>query len=557
MDLSEMTTQQLVDKQAQTNDDRVNKKILQEIVNRKPMFVEYVSKLAKLLTNMKDPDQARDTFTHSLKINDTNIDIWFYYINWSIENDYILKKDEEKTKQIFEDARSKVGTHPRAWKIWRKYADFEMLRDKKNTTNLIYYSALCAELDDVDALIEDYTKFIDANFDKLKETITNENPPEFKNEKPNLLNHFLESNNDKSGFKTIITRLAEKAKEQVEKRAPYENSIQIIDYDLSNSTNPVLAAEKEHWNKYLEWQKGENDVPKSAMLYKRMLIPFFDDFSVWKDYIDFVLTFQNSVDECRELYKYLRLNPISEDKHVNIQIYLDNANFEEGQGQIKLAIKIHRLINTTLSPNYIKTISEYIKFEKRAGSTKNTLDFLEEALEKARKNGDEFATIFLTVNTCRFHFANDQDLDLLFDIFSDSVESFSNSKQLLINLIKLLETIQSSENKLYSRSFGIIEKAVLDQKTTFEFEDRKQIASSYLQWLKTSCKEQTYIELVQGKFVAAELVSQAAPDAVVQPINGDTSGQIPASAETVAHVGEKRTAEDPLDESQKRQKTDE
>ena len=159
------------------------------------------------------------------------------------------------------------------------------------------------------------------------------------------------------------------------------------------------------------------------------------------------------------MYKYLRAHPVGDSKDITLDIYLENAYFEERQGQLKLARKIHKVINSVLCPNYIKAISEYVRFEQRIGGPKkNILEFLEDSLEKAIKNDDEFATIFLTVNICRFHLATDQDLDLIFDIYSDSVKSFPNSKPLFLNLIKLLETISSTENKLYSRSFEIIDR---------------------------------------------------------------------------------------------------
>lgn len=232
------------------------------------------------------------------------------------------------------------------------------------------------------------------------------------------------------------------------------------------------------------------------------------------------------------------------------------------------------MINSVLCPNYIKAISEYVRFEQRIGGPKkNILDFLEDSLEKAIKNDDEFATIFLTVNTCRFHFATDQDLDLIFDIYSDSVKSFRNSKPLFLNFIKLLETISSTENKLYSRSFEIIEKATLDAKASFELADRKQIASVYLAWLKQHCKQQTYIDLVEERFVKAGL-TDSAPNAGGSQTNGATYEQ-PAQDypgtygqteeyNQPPHAGEKRIATDQepfadhnQEESYKRQKTEE
>ena len=280
------------------------------------------------------------------------------------------------------------------------------------------------------------------------------------------------------------------------------------------------------------------------------------------------------------MYKKLRSSPISEDKFSIFEIYLSNANFEEKQGQIKLARKIHKTITTVLCPNLIKGISEYIKFEQRVGGPKkNILDFLEDSLEKAIKKEDEFATIFLTVNTCRFHFANEQDLDLVFDIFSDSVKSFRNSKPLFLNLIKLLESIDSTENKLYSRSFEIIEKATLDTKSEFSLPDKKELAIAYHSWLKRKCQQPTYIELVDDRFHKAGLL-----DILEQPVmnvapvvggNGNPGvhsggvpvpGLSPAPAPVpqvdVAHAGEKRVADLPAtgqieDENHKRTKIEE
>lgn len=308
---------------------------MQEIVARKPVFLDYVEKLVKVHTSSNDLDKAREVITTSLAANDCNIDLWTFYINWSLENDYINRDDAEKTKEVFEDARAKVGTHPMSWKIWKKYADFEILRDMKdsnewkrssdmiigsdasnlnqaedhrvtnsagsssslNTTNLIYYTALCAQVLDIDDLLRDYAVFIDANFDKLKDSITSQNPPEFREERPNLLNHFLESNNDKATFQSIIARLGDKAREEISKRAPFEGALKTFYYDPSNVTNPVLVNEKDNWKNYIQAETGQGNYQHALMLYKRMLIPFYDDFSVWKDYIDFLSNYMKNVEK--------------------------------------------------------------------------------------------------------------------------------------------------------------------------------------------------------------------------------------------------------------------
>jgi hypothetical protein len=307
---------------------------LEEIVARKPVFLDYVEKLVKVHTNSNDLDKAREVITTSLAANDCNLDMWSFYINWSLENDYINRDDETKTKEIFEEARAKVGTHPMAWKIWKKYADFEILRDMKdskewkrnsdlligseasnqnsdghrvtnsassspsvNTTNLIYYTALCAQVLDIDDLLSEYSRFIDLNFDKLKESITSQNPPEFRDERPNLLNHFLESNNDKATFQSIIARLGDKAREEISKRAPFEGALKTFHYDPSNATSTDLVNEKDNWKNYIQMETGEGNYQNAQLLYKRMLIPFYDDLSVWKDYIDFLATHMNNVEK--------------------------------------------------------------------------------------------------------------------------------------------------------------------------------------------------------------------------------------------------------------------
>jgi hypothetical protein len=374
-----------------------------------------------------------------------------------------------------------------------------------------------------------------------------------------LLNHFLESNNDKDTFKTIIGRLGEKAKEEIDRRAPFESALHTFSYTIDNSTNYELKTEKENWKSYLHMEKADNNYQNVKMLYKRMLVTFYDDFSVWRDYIDYLASTMSQIDKCRDIYKYLREHPVADDKNSIIEIYTENASFEEKQGQIKLARKIHQTINNVLCPNLIKGITEYVKFEQRVGGPKKIiLEFLEDSLERAIKSEDEFATIFLTVNTCRFHFANEQDLDLVFDIFSDSVKSFRNSKPLFLNLIKLLESIQSKENKLYSRSFEIMEKATLDAKSEFGVADKIELATSYLNWLTSHCTQSTYIDLVQDRFIKASLV-QGTVSSIPNPeyMNG---GQPPAGYQD-AYSGEKRVAEDlnavPVDDSHKRQKTDE
>ena len=437
---------------------------------------------------------------------------------------------------------------------------------------MIYYTALCSQVFEMDELLLEYTDFINSNFDKLKDLITSENPIEFRDEKPNLLNHFLESNNDKATFVNIISRLADKAKSEISKRAPFEEALTIHRYEPGNQSSEQAIKEIDNWRNYIEVEKAGGNYHKVVMLYKRMLIPYFDQFLIWKEYIDFTSGYLNDIDKCRDIYKYLRGHSVSQSKDTVLDIYLSNAYFEENQGQIKLARKIHKLINNVLCPNFIKAISEYVKFEQRVnGPPKNILDFLEDSLEKAIKNEDEFATIFLTVNTCRFHFATEQDLDLIFDIFSDSVKSFRSSKSLFLNFITFLETIQSTENKLYSRSFEIIEKATLDQKCSFDLSVKKQVAAGYLEWLKSHCREHIYIDLIESKFTKAGLLEVFDPNSVKDFLNQTkgnltsepvsyTNGNFGAgSAET--HAGIKRMADDPYahedQEANKRQKTEE
>ena len=136
-------------------------------MNRKPVYVDYIDKLLDLYEVSNDLEKAREVIVASLAANETNVELWALYINWTLKNDYINKGDDERTKEVFEDARSKVGSHPKAWRIWKKYAEFELMRDNKNTTNLIYYTALCSQLEDIDSLIADYTQFVDSSFDKF------------------------------------------------------------------------------------------------------------------------------------------------------------------------------------------------------------------------------------------------------------------------------------------------------------------------------------------------------------------------------------------------------
>jgi len=463
-----------------------------------------------------------------------------------------------------------------------KYAEFETMCHNKNSTNLIYYCALLAKVEGIDQLKEEYLKFLDANFDSLKDSITSENPPEFKEEKPTLLNYFLEASNDKENFIKIMTDLLDKAKEGNATRSAYEQAFTCTSYSVENISDDSLKKEKETWKSYIDKEKAERNYQGVQMLYKRMLVPFYDDFSVWKDYIDYLSNTMGQVEKCRTMYKKLRSSPIVEDKDVILEIYLSNARFEEDQGQIKLARKIHKTICNSLCPNLIKGITEYIRFEQRVqGPKKNILEFLEDSLERAIKKEDEFATIFLTVNTCRFHFSNDQDLDLVFDIFSDSVKSFRHSKRLYLNLIKLLESINSTENKLYSRSFEIIEKATLDAKSEFDELTKKEIAVAYHSWLRRNCQQSTYIELVEDRFYKAKLikseegqVTQFPPQEVPSGVNSGQAAPIalapapplppaplpaPAPPIDASHAGDKRTAENHTSQESdyKRQKLEE
>lgn len=583
-DLVSMSLAALTEKVDSSEENKNNVQLLNEIVTRKPVYNQYIERLVTVHDNANEQDKSRELLQGCLEANECNLDLWIFYLNWSLSNDYIANKDEEKTREVFEEARSKIGKHPQAWKFWEKYAQFDTMCLNNNSTNFIYYCALLAKIEDLDTLREVYLKFIDEKFDSLKDLISSENPPEFKDEKPTLMGHFLDASNDKDNFVKIIEDLFTKAKGEITERSSYERSFTTLSYAPSNASNDALKQEKETWKSYIDKEKTACNYQGVQMLYKRMLIPFYDDFSVWEEYIDYLANTMSQVDKCRTIYKKLRASPIVENKDAILKIYLSNASFEENQGQIKLARKIHQTICNSLCPSLIKGIVEYIKFEQRVqGPKKNILVTLEDSLERAIKKEDEFATIFLTVNTCRFHFANEQDLDLVFDIFSDSVKSFRNSKQLYLNLIKLLESIDSTENKLYSRSFEIIEKATLDAKSEFQEATKKEIAEAYYSWMKRKCNSNTYIEVVESRFMQSNLIQgeagqvpaytpepngvanpeapQALPMAPAPPAMAPAPAPLlaPAPPIDVGHVGEKRPAEVPatLDGNHKRQKIEE
>ena len=586
LDPATLTLQELIKMQEEAEDEKLKIKYLTEIVRRKPILNKYIEDLVKIHTSNGDFSTARKLFEDSIKINDCNIELWEIYMYWSIENDFIKSKDEERTVNVFKEGRAKVGYHPRSWRVWKTYARFEEMRDKKNNINLIYYSALRAQIKDIDELMETYTSFIDKNFDQLKELISRDDAPDFRDEKPNLLSHFLESNNDKDAFLKIIHRLADKAREEIDKRIVYESSITQFSYNLNfdistNEANPDpernLAAEKENWKSYIEMEKREGDQQRTLTLFKRMLVPFYDDFSVWNDYANYLAITVKDVPKCREIFKYLRKNSLSDSKTSLVEIYLGNASFEEKQGQIKLARKIHKVLNSKICPNFIKSMSEYLKFEQRVnGTRKDMLEFLESNLETAISNKDTYSTVFLTVNICRFHFANEQALD-------------SNN----------LDSNGFNEDHKFNRTFTIIEKALLDQNSIFKLADRIEIANLYLDWLKQNCSQPLYIESIEGRLtnigktepVPAEMpipvaqavtsavvtepnhISQAVPQNPVAPsepmpaqvdagsVQYTAQSQMPATQE-VYHSGDKRTKEDETDashmeESHKRQKTEE
>lgn len=419
----------------------------------------------------------KSVLTNFSQANDCNLEIWETYVYWSIENDFIKNKDEERTAAVFADFKARCGNHPRSWGIWQYYAKFESMRNKKNNMNLIYYSAMRAQIKDLDDLMSEYTQFLEKNFNDVKELISREDAPDFKNEKPTLLNHFLESNNDKETFLGIINRLAEKVREEVNKRLIYESSLSTFSYALNYNQDQNSVMEKENWRSYIDMEKAEEDQQRVIMLYKRMLVPFYDDLDVWDEYIDYLCNTVKDVKACRDVFKYLRNSPVTNERAGVIDIYLKNADFEEKQGQISLARKIHKLVNEKISPNFIKTITEYIRFERRVGGPqKNILEFLERNLKTALRSEDAYATVFLTVNICRFHFVNDHG--------SDS---------------HLLNSHGSNEDLKFTQTFTIIEHALLDQNSIFELADRVQIASLYVTWLKQNCSQQPYIESIEAR----------------------------------------------------------
>jgi hypothetical protein len=302
LDPSTLTIHELAEREEATQDNKQKIKLLSEVIRRKPIYTDFIEKLVKIHTANNDISAARKLFEDSFKVNDSNLELWEVYVYWSIENDFIKNKDEERTAGVFSEAKAKVGSHPRSWRLWKTFANFENMRNKKNNMNLIYYTALRNQIKDVDELMVEYTKFLDTHFNDLKELISREDAPDFKDEKPNLLNHFLESNNDKESFVNIITKLAEKAREEVNKRIVYESSLSMFNY-LHTTDKQNLVAERDNWRNYIEMESSQGDVQRVQILYKRMLVPFYDDFSVWNDYINYTADTIKDVQKCRELEK--------------------------------------------------------------------------------------------------------------------------------------------------------------------------------------------------------------------------------------------------------------
>jgi pre-mRNA-processing factor 39 len=351
---------------------------------------------------------------------------------------------------LFEKAVATVGHFFNSQDLWNKYLEFEYSRGEYARVTKIYRRILKKPLGDLD-------KFWDA-FQVHSLTRPFE---ELLNPEEDNLEMISKISTEEEKRKIVFSTCEEtykKTKTILEERKNFECSILRFYFHTQALDNGQL----ENWRDYLDFEEKENNHERILNLFERCLVPCALYFEFWKRFILY-LEKNKLVDQVREVYEkitkiYLKRIPIA---------FIDFAEFEESQGNVKKAREIFKTLVSTCGKGHIESIVRFSYFEKRQKNLDESLNLFKNNLS------------FISSNDASFYHILHAQFALLCGKVNEArmiYKSYSENEKSSTFWISFCEF----EIKQNSKSDEIIE---LFEKALKIVQEKKQILSRFSQYL--------------------------------------------------------------------------
>jgi len=160
-----------------------------------------------------------------------------------------------------------------------------------------------------------------------------------------------------------------------------------------------LEEEKEVWISYIEFEIREQHMRRARLLYERGLISLDKDVPFWLSYVQFLDRKLKDPTLVRAKYE-LRLKHA--EKHEKIEVLIEEALFEEDQGQVQKARKLFERLQSEIAPDYLKSLLAFINFEKRCNNFEKAKELYYRAFSNALAKQQSEVVAFIVIQYARF-----------------------------------------------------------------------------------------------------------------------------------------------------------
>jgi hypothetical protein len=144
---------------------------------------------------------------------------------------------------------------------------------------------------------------------------------------------------------------------------------------------------------------------------------------------------------------------------IHIDVMLENALFEEEQLQVNKARKIYESIQNDIAPDYLKSLTLFINFEKRQNNIEKVKELYFKAYTSALKSNDVDTLSYILVQYARFLTFRCEDPNRAFDVLNSTIGKAKPSKVLYLNVVNLIKHLEGRMVDVYSKVCAIFEKA--------------------------------------------------------------------------------------------------
>ena len=158
------------------------------------------------------------------------------------------------------------------------------------------------------------------------------------------------------------------------------------------------------------------------------------------------------------------------------ELTIENAMFEEEQGNLQKARSLYDTLVTEVAPGHIKSVLAFISFERRQNNNEKVRDLFFKAFQNAISRKDSRSITFIGIQYSRFLAFKTNEVQRACDILDQATSSVKDSKVLYlsyVNLLKHLEGLgilqqlemQQNQGKKTASSNKVVdlyEKAVFD-----------------------------------------------------------------------------------------------